>query len=134
MSLKVSDDEYRAMLVRTGKAPRPALSAQPAKGNKFHAVPTRFNGLRFHSSGEAERYSHLLMMERAGLIYSLRRQIPYKLMVNGRLVTTFVADFVYYEDGKRVIEDFKGVRTPEYRLKAKLFRALTGVTIRETSR
>lgn len=132
MSLRVSDEEYVSLLAKTGKGHSDTPPKGSAKRNKFGAVPTTAHGYKFDSKGEAERYAHLVMQERAGLIWSLRRQIRYKLLVNKLLVTTYVADFVYYEESQRVIEDFKGVRTPEYRLKAKLFRALTGITIRET--
>jgi hypothetical protein len=134
MSLRVSDDEYVSLLAKTGKGQRDTPATSPTKRNKWHAVPTTAYGFRFASGGEAERYSHLVMMQRAGLIWSLRRQVRYKLIVNKLLVTTYVADFVYYEKSQRVIEDFKGVRTPEYRLKAKLFFAITGVKICETSK
>ena len=134
MSLRVTDDEYVTYLARTGKGQSVAPAKPSAKPNKFGAVPTSAHGYTFASKGEAERYSHLVMMERAGKIQHLRRQVPYRLVVEGTLVCRYIADFVYFQDGKRIIEDFKGVRTPEYKLKAKLFRALTGVKIRETSR
>ena len=48
-------------------------------------------------------------------------------------ITKYTPDFSYVKaDGTRVIEDSKGYRTPEYRLKAKLFRAVTGMDILES--
>ncbi len=134
MSIKVTEDEHVSLLAKTGKGQRDTPTTKPTKRSKYGATPTTIDGLRFASKGEAQRYSHLVMMQRAGLIWSLRRQISYKLVINGFAVCSYIADFVYYEKSQRVIEDFKGVRTPEYKLKAKLFKALTGITIRETSK
>ena len=132
MSLRVTREEYVSLLARTGKAYSDTPTTNPTKRSKYGATPTTAHGFKFDSTGEAQRYSQLVMMQQAALIYSLRRQVRYKLVVNGMLVATYIADFVYYEKGKRIIEDFKGIPTPEYKLKAKLFKALTGVTIRET--
>ena len=41
-------------------------------------------------------------------------------------------DFVYQEDGHTVVEDCKGFRTPEYRIKKKLMLWVHGIKIRET--
>jgi hypothetical protein len=48
-------------------------------------------------------------------------------------ITKYTPDFSYTNlDGTLVIEDSKGYRTPEYRLKAKLFKAVTGMDILES--
>ena len=44
---------------------------------------------------------------------------------------TYVADFVYYRDDEKVIEDVKGLRTPVYNIKKKLFEYRYHETIRE---
>lgn len=44
----------------------------------------------------------------------------------------YVADFVYIENGKTVVEDAKGVKTPEYRIKRKLMLERYGIKIKET--
>ena len=77
------------------------------------------------------RHSHLSLLEKGGKIEDLRRQVRYPLSVNGVLVCVYVADFVYRENGKEVVEDVKGFRTKEYRLKAKLFAAVMGFAIEE---
>lgn len=134
MSLRVTEDEYVTLKARTSKGQSVTPAKPSAKRNKFGATPTTAHGFKFHSKGEARRYGALLMQEQAGLIRYLRRQVRYRLVVNGITICVYVADFVYFEKGKRVIEDYKGMRTPEYKIKAKLFKALSGVTIRETSR
>lgn len=45
--------------------------------------------------------------------------------------TTYVADFVYLQDGKTIVEDTKGFRTKEYELKKKMMRAFLGIEIKE---
>jgi hypothetical protein len=77
-------------------------------------------------------------MERFGEARNLRLQVPYKLEVNGSLICKYIADFVYEErqrDGswREHVEDVKGFKTPEYKLKAKLMKAVHGIIVRETT-
>ncbi len=44
---------------------------------------------------------------------------------------SYYADFVYIKDGKTVVEDTKGVRTKEYRIKRKLMLHVHGISIVE---
>lgn len=74
------------------------------------------------SKGEARRYSDLLLLCAAGKITHLERQVRFKLYGKGDTeICVYVADFVYFEDGKHVAEDFKAVRTEAFKLKQKLF-------------
>lgn len=101
--------------------------------SKYHAVPTVVDGIRFASKGEAARYRELKLLELAGEIACLELQPRYPLVVNGVKIGEYRADFRYAEHGAGVIvEDFKGVRTPVYRLKRLLVKALYGIEIRET--
>jgi hypothetical protein len=43
----------------------------------------------------------------------------------------YVADFVYTEDGKKVVEDTKGMRTKEYVIKRKLMLYIHHIKIKE---
>lgn len=100
--------------------------------NKFGAIATEVDGIRFASKKEARRYRELSLLEKAGQIHRLRLQVRYPLVVNGVKIGHYTADFVYTENGAEVVEDSKGVRTRDYILRAKLMRALYGVTILET--
>lgn len=106
--------------------------------SKYHAKRTTVDGITFDSRREADRYLVLKGMEEDGLIEDLRRQVRYELIpafdVDGRHYRPvfYVADFVYVEDGKEVVEDVKGMRTDVYRLKSKLFARRYGKVIRET--
>ena len=101
------------------------------KKNKFGAKPTVVDDIRFDSALEAKRWSTLQLMQRAGMISHLDRQKPYPLVVNGNLITTYIADYVYQENSFTIVEDAKGKRTPAYKLKVKLMKAIYGIVIRE---
>lgn len=106
--------------------------------SKFHAKKTTVDGITFDSSKEADRYLALKAMEEDGLIGDLRRQVRYELVpafdADGKHYRPvfYVADFVYVEDGKTVVEDVKGMKTDVYRLKSKLFARRYGIGIKET--
>lgn len=102
--------------------------------SKYGAVRTQVGDVWFASKGEAGRYSELLLLLAAGQIKDLTLQTKYYLVVNNINIGTYIADFVYIENGEIVVEDFKGVRTPVYRLKAKLMWALYRIKIFETGR
>lgn len=103
------------------------------KDAKYKAVPTHVDGIRFASKAEAQRYSELKLLQKAGLIAGLTLQPRYDLIVNGVKVCTYVADFRYVNPGV-IVEDVKGIRTPVYQLKKKLMKALYGIEIREVTR
>lgn len=96
-------------------------------------------GITFDSKKEWTRWHELLLMQKAGIITDLRRQVRFELIPKqynqaGKLIeraVTYVADFCYQEDGHVVVEDTKGMRTREYILKRKLFLQKYGVQITE---
>ncbi len=96
--------------------------------NKYNAKKTVVDGIKFDSKLEAERWCELRIAERAGVINELKRQVTYRFIVNGVLVCKYIADFEYFDKqtGCIVTEDVKGMITPEFRIKAKLFKALFG--------
>ena len=106
--------------------------------SKYYSKKTCVDGIVFDSKREADRYLVLKSMEEDGAIEDLRRQVRYELVpafdVDGRHYRPvfYVADFVYVEDGKEVVEDVKGMRTDTYRLKSKLFARRYGKVIKET--
>ncbi len=94
--------------------------------NKFKAIRTEVNGIIFDSRKESKRYGELLLLQRAGQIRGLELQPVFKLMVNGVLVCKYLADFCYFENNARVVEDVKSgpTKTPVYRLKIKILKAI----------
>jgi len=107
--------------------------------NKFNAKKITLDGKTFDSKKEASRYSELKLLEKAGQISDLDTQVTFCLIPkqtdeNGRVLEracTYKADFVYTENGKRVVEDVKGCKTKEYIIKRKLMLFTHGIRIRE---
>lgn len=112
-------------------------------------------GQVFDSKKEFHRWSELSLLERAGEITNLQRQVPYLLIPEQRgpsvekyqkgprkgqlkpgpvleRKVSYVADFVYEENGETVVEDAKGLRTKEYVIKRKLMLYRYGIRIKET--
>ena len=100
--------------------------------SKYRNIRTVVNGISFASKREAARYRELVLLERAGVIKDLSLQVRMPLKVNGQVVSHYVADFQYVEEGKLIVEDAKGFITDTFRLKSKLVKALYGVEIRLT--
>jgi hypothetical protein len=118
------------------KRAAPILRRQQLKRSKFGNKRTPVGDRTFDSKGEAARAMELRIMEKAGLILDLEFQVSFPLEVNGHLICRYKADFTYRDlrdgVGFDVVEDYKGYRTPEYALKAKLFKAIYGYAIFET--
>lgn len=92
-------------------------------------------GIWFQSKKEGERWAVLVSLLRAGRISCLTRQRRFKLKVNGHLVCTYVADFVYIEAGRQVVEDVKSPvsrKLQPYPIKKKMMMAIYGIEIKET--
>ena len=114
-------------------ARKPRKDRATTKPNKYRNQPTMVDGIKFQSKREARRYGELKLLQRANKIEHLTLQRSFALEVNGQLVTTYIADFDYFEvdTGQWVVEDVKGLRTPVYQLKKALMRACRGIEIRE---
>lgn len=104
--------------------------------NKFGArkitIKTeRFGVVKFDSKKEALRCSELEILERAGKISELKRQVkfallnPFKIGKNSVRGIFYIADFTYKNEAKKlIIEDVKGYKTKEYLIKKKLLLSL----------
>lgn len=88
----------------------------------------------YDSLKEARRAQELDLLAKARKISSVRHHPRYRLEVCGVHVCDYEADFQYLdmETGRTVVEDVKGVRTPVYKLKKKLMRAIYQIDILET--
>lgn len=105
-------------------------AAKP-KASKYRAQRVEVDGITFDSKLEARRYALLKIARSAGYL-DFKMQVSYPLEVNGQKVTTYRADFVVtYPDGRVEVEDCKGFKTPVYRLKKKLMKAIHGIEIKE---
>jgi hypothetical protein len=103
------------------------------ESQNISAKRTEVNGHVFPSKKEATRYMELFLLQKAGEIKDLELQPKFAIVVNGFKVCTYIADFRYRNRyGDVIVEDVKGFRTPVYSLKAKLMKAVHGITILET--
>jgi hypothetical protein len=94
--------------------------------SKYGNVKTASKGVLLDSKLEADRYDELFLLQLAGEITDLRRQVWVSLPVNGMLICRWRVDFQYLDnrDGKLVWEDPKGKQTEPSRIKIRLARAL----------
>lgn len=106
--------------------------------NKYKASKVEIDGIKFDSKRESNRYLILKEQENKGEITNLQIHPLYELIprqvINGKVVErkcSYEADFSYYRDNKLVVEDVKGVRTPEYIIKRKLMLYIHGIQVTE---
>jgi hypothetical protein len=104
--------------------------SRPKYGNKKVTV----QGIKFDSKWESERYLYIKSLELAGRVRNLELQVRFALEVNGQKICTYIADFRYEKenangDWETIVEDAKGVETPEFKLKKKLMKACLGIEI-----
>ena len=95
--------------------------------NKYRNKKVVIDNIKFDSQLEANRYVELKLLQRAGKIKKLRLQVPFVLQEgfkkNGKSYQAikYIADFVYEENGRTVVEDTKGMQTDVFKIKHKLF-------------
>ena len=101
--------------------------------NKYRNIKTTIDGIQFDSKAEARRWQELKLLERAGELSRLERQVKYKFEHNGVKLGSYIADFAYFTKQERVVEDVKGAATaklPMFRMKAKMMKAFYGIDVK----
>lgn len=95
---------------------------------KYKAKTTLIDGIKFDSKQEGEYYLYLKEQQEKGIIERFELQPKFILQEGfrkeGKWIRpiVYIADFdIWYKDGTRRIVDVKGVITPEFRIKKKLF-------------
>ena len=119
------------------------------RNTKYGARKVEYDGMTFDSKAERDRYLELRLLEACGKIQNLRRQVKFVLIPTQREPDTigkrggvkqgkviekecsYTADFVYEEDGETIVEDYKGFKTEEYKIKRKLMLWVHGIRIKE---
>lgn len=124
--------------------------------SKYFAKKVKVNGEAYDSTKEYKRYRELLLLEKAGAITDLQRQVKFVLIPaqyetyerygkNGKRLKdgqrciekecSYYADFVYYENGEKVVEDTKGYKKGTaydlFTIKRKLMLSVHGIRVRE---
>ena len=128
------------------------------KKSKYGARKITRDGVTYDSIKEYRRFCELRLLEKAGEVADLKRQVEFELIPaqfedvptgeiykRGELKgqpkmkrvcveqsVKYVADFVYYENGKKVVEDAKGFRTADYKIKRKLMLYIHKIKIKES--
>lgn len=124
------------------------------KPSKYKAEKVTVLGIEFDSKKEARRWFELRLLEQAGEISNLRRQVSFELIpaqrepdtvgkrggiIRGKTLekaVSYRADFVYQDkDGNAVIEDAKGYKGGSayavFSIKRKLILWRYGIRIKE---
>ena len=125
--------------------------------SKYHSRKVTKDGETYDSIKEYRRYCELLVLQRAGAITELKRQVEFELLPaqfedipTGEIYrqgerkgqpkykrvcveksVKYVADFVYKENGKYIVEDTKGFKTKDYILKRKMMLYFHNIKIKE---
>jgi hypothetical protein len=123
------------------------------KGKKYNNTKVEFDGIKFDSKKEMQRYLALKDAQEKGLISDLKLQVRFELIpavkeeymehlkTKDRIKTrtlqlpiTYTCDFLYIKDGETIVEDVKAspkMLPKEYTLKKKMMFALKGIKIKE---
>ncbi len=109
------------------------------RGGKYGVAPKAartLDGVVFASKAEMLRWSQLKLLEHAGEITELRRQVAYPLVlpngvpiIVGKRNARYTPDFIYVENKRHVIEDVKGLMTEAAKLRIAVFEAIYGVKV-----
>ena len=110
--------------------------------SKYHNRVLNTPDGRFDSVHEYSRWQELKLMQKAGEIYDLQRQVPFVLIptqkdeLTGKVIEReckYIADFTYRscKTGRIVVEDAKGAKTEVYKLKKKIMLYRHGIRIKE---
>lgn len=94
------------------------MSRQMTSRSKYHATKVKdLDGQTFDSKREFRRWRDLQLLERAGMIKDLRRQVKFVLIpaqrIGGKVVErecSYIADHVYVCNGETIVEDVKGYK------------------------
>lgn len=109
--------------------------------NKYHSKRITIDGEQFDSVKEYRRWCELKLMQKAGMIRDLKRQVKFVLIPmqrdeKGKCLErecAYFADFTYRDvkTGRFIVEDTKGVKTKDYIIKRKLMLYVHGIRIQE---
>lgn len=105
---------------------------------KYRNEKVEQDGIIHDSRKEARRYGQLCVLERAGDIHDLKRQVRFELIPKQRRADGaaeracfYVTDFVYRKGDSQIVEDVKGMKTRDYIIKRKLMLYVHGITVIE---
>jgi len=143
--MRMTEAEYDALLARQKQAGnvvnKPVSPTLPSGQARYRNEPVIVDGVRYASKKQYTRWCQLQMLEKAGKVSNLRREVPFVIApavtINGRNKPPlrYYADAVYVENGREVVEDTKSPVTRKdslYRAKIHLLKAVLGIDVFET--
>lgn len=132
--MKMSVEEWRRLHDLPARGDQEVIDAaglpallEKERTNKYGNQRVEFDGHTFDSKAEFRRYLELKRLEAAGEIGELEVHPTFELQESFEhedetvRAIIYEADFAYYEQGRRVVEDVKGYETKVWRVKKKLF-------------
>lgn len=103
--------------------------------SKYKNKKVERGGVKYDSQKEAKRAFDLELKQRKGEVSEIKRQVKFVLQESFKIPSkktkqgfetikeiAYIADFTYFMNGEFYIEDVKGYKTPEYKIKAKMLR------------
>ena len=148
--MRMTEEEYKNLMERrafsASKGPNLSQETQTVKGEgvtKYRSQKVYADEGTFDSKKEYGRYQQLKLLRDAGKIFDLQRQVTFPLLGPEKLLgekrtkpaLRYIADFIYVENGRLVVEDTKSDKTralPAYRLKKHAMKSLLNLDIVET--
>ena len=101
--------------------------------SKYKNKKTKIFSETFDSKAELSYWQKLLILEKAGKITDLKRQVKFLLIpkIEKNRAVYYIADFVYFENDKKIVADKKGFITDVYKIKKKLMKYIHNIDILE---
>lgn len=106
-------------------------SKETAKKSKYRAVPTKIDGIRFHSKKEARYYQELVLKQSRGEIARFHRQVIFDLPGGIK----YLVDFMVINNCRMAFDlieyiDVKGYMTQVSKIKIKQVEDIYGIEIK----
>lgn len=116
-------------MTSANRAWRKAINgAKGGGGNKYKAKKKVVDGITFDSIREFNRYLELKLLERSGEIENIKPHPRFELIIDGKRIGRYTADFQYelISSGEIVVEDVKSkpTMTEAFSLRKRVFEAL----------
>lgn len=137
----VKRHNLRILMASKGKNTSKEIKPQISQSrNKYGNVKVEVDGVKYDSKKEAKRSAELETQQKLGIISNLERQVKFVLQPSFKFMghtireIAYVADFVYMENGNKVVEDVKSPITrknPIYKLKKKMMMYVHGIEVKE---
>lgn len=108
---------------------------EAGRNSLYKAIPTTTaDGQKFKSILESAFYNRMWVLQKAGQVKLIEREVRYELIVNGVFIAAYMLDFrITWTDGRIEYVDCKSTatKTPLYAMKKALMLALFEIELKE---